>query len=366
MELQSACHSFHAPKFKFPNHRRFPFQSNLKPPITNPTLRTRNPRLQHVSKWSCTPEVKKIVCASGSNSNPISVGVEPFRGKSGSVSFHGLTHQLVEENKLMSAPFQEEKGSLLWVLAPVALICSLIVPQFFFSNAIEAFFKDETLIGSLLGLIRCFIDVIAMRDFKFQPFVSLVSSNFRRQIVSSFSFEVMFYIGLGMFLLVTDHVQRPYLQFSAKRWGLITGLKGYLTSAFLSMGFKVIAPLIAVYVTWPVLGFPTLVAVAPFLAGCAAQFAFEMALEKRQSSCWPLVPIIFEVYRLYQLTRATQFIQHFLLLMKDSPRTPEMFERGGALIGMIGTFQALAVVCLWSLMTFLLRLFPSRPVAENY
>lgn len=332
MELQSVCHSFHVPNFKFPNHRRFPFQSNLKPPITNPTLRTRNPRLQHVSKWSFTREVKKIVCASGSNSNPISVGVEPFRGKSGSVSFHGLTHQLVEENKLMSAPFQEEKGSLLWVLAPVALICSLIVPQFFLSNAIEAFFKDETLI----------------------------------EIVSSFSFEVMFYIGLGMFLLVTDHVQRPYLQFSAKRWGLITGLKGYLTSAFLSMGFKVIAPLVAVYVTWPVLGFPTLVAVAPFLAGCAAQFAFEMALEKRQSSCWPLVPIIFEVYRLYQLTRATQFIQHFLLLMKDSPRTPEMFERGGALIGMIGTFQALAVVCLWSLMTFLLRLFPSRPVAENY
>ncbi|KAL1093199.1 hypothetical protein V6Z11_D06G014100 [Gossypium hirsutum] len=262
MELQSVCHSFHVPNFKFPNHRRFPFQSNLKPPITNPTLRTRNPRLQHVSKWSFTREVKKIVCASGSNSNPISVGVEPFRGKSGSVSFHGLTHQLVEENKLMSAPFQEEKGSLLWVLAPVALICSLIVPQFFFSNAIEAFFKDETLI----------------------------------EIVSSFSFEVMFYIGLGMFLLVTDHVQRPYLQFSAKRWGLITGLKGYLTSAFLSMGFKVIAPLIAVYVTWPVLGFPTLVAVAPFLAGCAAQFAFEMALEKRQSSCWPLVPIIFEVF----------------------------------------------------------------------
>ncbi|KAL1060920.1 hypothetical protein V6Z11_1Z058400 [Gossypium hirsutum] len=31
MELQSVCHSFHVPNFKFPNHRRFPFQSNLKP-----------------------------------------------------------------------------------------------------------------------------------------------------------------------------------------------------------------------------------------------------------------------------------------------------------------------------------------------
>ncbi|KAK8708033.1 hypothetical protein V6N13_059080 [Hibiscus sabdariffa] len=145
----------------------------------------------------------RIVCASGSdpNSSLKSIGleksggaisrydgVEPFRGKSGSVSFHGLTHQLVEERKLVSAPFQEDKGSLLWVLAPV-------------------------------------------------------------EVVSSFSFQVMFYVGLGMFLLVTDHVQRPYLQFSAKRWGVITGLRGCLTSSFLSMGFKVIAPLIAVYVT---------------------------------------------------------------------------------------------------------------------
>lgn len=109
----------------------------------------------------------RIVCASGSDSNSslkhtgkeksgVAIsrfgGVEPFRGNSGSVSFRGLTHQLVEERKLMSAPFQEGKGSLLWVLAPVALISSLILPQFFFSNAIEAFFKDETLVGILIEL----------------------------------------------------------------------------------------------------------------------------------------------------------------------------------------------------------------------
>ncbi|OMO74962.1 hypothetical protein COLO4_26395 [Corchorus olitorius] len=204
----------------------------------------------------------KIVCASGSDSNSslklggkeksgVAIsrfgGVEPFRGKSGSVSFHGLTHQLMEESKLMSAPFQEEKGSLLWVLAPVALICSFILPQFFFNNAIEALFREETLV----------------------------------EIVSTLCFEVMFYIGVGVFLLVTDRVQRPYLEFSAKRWGLITGLRGYLTSSFFTMGFKVVAPLLAVFATWPVLGIPALVAVAPFLLGCAAQFAFETILEKR-------------------------------------------------------------------------------------
>ncbi|XVE55978.1 hypothetical protein DITRI_Ditri03aG0200700 [Diplodiscus trichospermus] len=343
MQLQSVCLGFPVPNFKLSNHRRL---SPLSAPARDILLRFGDvSRFKGYRLWRLNRE--GIVRASGSVPNSslklngrdksgVAVtrfgGLEPFRGKPGSVSFHGLTHQLVEESKLMSAPFQEEKGSFLWVLAPVALICSLILPQFFFSSVIEAFFMDETLV----------------------------------EIVSSFSFEVMFYIGLGMFLLVTDRVQRPYLQFSAKRWGLITGLRGYLTSSFLTTGFKVAAPLFAVYVTWPVLGFPSLVAVTPFLVGCGAQFAFEMVLDKRQSSCWPLVPIIFEVYRLYQLTRATQFIQKFMFLMKDSPRTPEMFERGSALIGMIVTFQVLAVVCLWSLMTFLLRLFPSRPVAENY
>jgi uncharacterized membrane protein len=115
-------------------------------------------------------------------------------------------------------------------------------------------------------------------------------------MVTSLLFEVLFYIGLATFLLVTDHVQRPYLQFSPKRWGLITGLRGYLTCSFFTTGFKVMAPLFAVYVTWPIIGLPGLVSVVPFLIGCVVQLAFEKRLDKRGSSIWPLVPIIFEVY----------------------------------------------------------------------
>ncbi|XP_054813672.1 uncharacterized protein LOC129314300 [Prosopis cineraria] len=259
-------------------------------------------------------------------------GVEPFRGKSGSVSFYGLTHHSAEERKLVSAPFQEEKGSLFWVLAPVAFISSLILPQFFLGNVIEAFLKDE-----VLG-----------------------------DIVSSLSFEALFYIGLATFLHVADHVQRPYLQYSTKRWGLITGLRGYLSSAFLATGLKVVAPAFLAYLTWPVVGLASLVAVAPFLIGCAVQLAFERYLDKRGSSCWPLVPIIFEVYRLYQLTKAVNFVERLMYSMSGLPKSPELVERSGALFAMVVTFQVLGLVCLWSLMTFLLRLFPSRPVAENY
>ncbi|MBA0808107.1 hypothetical protein Gohar_023869 [Gossypium harknessii] len=119
----------------------------------------------------------------------------------------------------MSAAFQEDKGSFLWVLAPIALISSLILPQFFFSSAIEAFFKDDTLYQE-------------------------VGSHYRTQV--------------------------------------------YLSSSFFTMGFKVVAPLLAVFLTWPALGFQALVA----------------------------------VYRLYQLTRAIQFIQNFTVLDERLSENP--------------------------------------------
>ncbi|KAH6765023.1 tRNA-processing ribonuclease BN [Perilla frutescens var. hirtella] len=259
-------------------------------------------------------------------------GSDPFRGKSGSVSFGGLSHQSVEESKLVSTPFKEGTGSILWALAPVALISALVVPQFFVASAVEDAFKNEVF----------------------------------AEIVSSFSTEIIFYAGLAIFLFVTERVQKPYLEFSPRRWSLITGLKGYLTSAFFTMGFKVFAPLIAVYVTWPVLGYSALVSVAPLLTGCLAQYVFEKSLDRNGSSCWPLIPIIFEVYRIYQLTRATGFIEKLIYGMREASVTPAVMERTGALISMIVTFRILGVVCLWSLLTFLLRLFPSRPVAENY
>ncbi|MFS7999045.1 hypothetical protein Hanom_Chr12g01161371 [Helianthus anomalus] len=176
----------------------------------------------------------------------------------------------------------------------------------------------------------------------------------------------MFYIGLATFLLVTDHVQRPYLQYSAKRWSLITGLRGYLSSAFFVMGFKVLAPLLAAFVMWPLLGVAGVVSVGPYLTGCLVQFIFEKVLEKRQSSCWPLVPILFEVYRLYQLSKAMHFMEKLMFQMRGLPKSPELMEKSGALAAMIVTFEVLALVCIWSFLTFIQRLFPSRPVAENY
>lgn len=271
----------------------------------------------------------KVVQKSGS---PGRISLDPFRGKSGSVSFCGLTHQTVEGRKLVSTPFRDDNGSLVWVVGPLALLSSLMVPQFFLGNAIEALIEDVIL----------------------------------AETVTSFLSEIIFYAGLATFLFITNHVQRPYLDFSTKRWSLITGLKGYLSSVFFTMGVKVFAPLLAAYVFWPTIGLPAVVVVAPFLLGCAAQFVFELTLDKHRISCWPLLPIIFEVYRLYQLNKGAFFLERLMSYLRGSAMTPELLERRGALFSMLTVLQVLGLVCLWSLTTFLLRLFPSRPVAENY
>nr|XP_004238206.1 uncharacterized protein LOC101244367 [Solanum lycopersicum] len=351
MNLQSAC-SLLQHEASIPNFSQFQFH-NISAVRKNHGRRSyvrldkRTPLVQNDVKFSPSTKRGLIVYASNSSSpgklnydggesrdvsRITSNGSEPFRGKSGSVSFQGITHQMVEESKLVSAPFEEKRGSFLWVLAPIALISSLVLPRFFIVVALDDLIKNATL----------------------------------AEIVSSLFSEVMFYIGLATYLRVTDSVQKPYLQFSAKRWSLITGLKGYITSAFFVMGFKIFAPLFALYVTWPSLGFPGLVAVAPLLVGCLVQYLFERFLDRHGSSSWPLVPIIFEIYRIYQLTRSVHFVEKLMFSMSGTPVTPELFDRSGALVAMIVTFQVLGVMCLWSLLTFLQRLFPSRPVSENY
>ncbi|GER47915.1 hypothetical protein STAS_25053 [Striga asiatica] len=257
---------------------------------------------------------------------------EPFKGKPGYVSFGGLSHQAIEESRLVSAPFKEGNGSFLWVLAPAVLISSLVVPQFFMLTAIENAFRNEVF----------------------------------AEILSIFSCEAMFYAGVAAFLFITERVQKPYLEFSPRRWSLITGLRGYLMSTVFIMGLKVFAPILAVYVTWPVLGLPALVSVAPFLTSCLAQFLFEKHLKRNRSSCWPILPIIFEVYRIYQLTRAVNFIEKLIYGMREATITSAVTDRIAAMISMVVTFRVLGVVCLWSLFTFLMRLFPSRPVSDNY
>ncbi|KAL7175513.1 hypothetical protein ACSBR2_029167 [Camellia fascicularis] len=186
MELQSACCRLHAPNIRLSSNQR-----SLSPQTVSPSFsvcsetsrshvgfKDRRLWFQNASKFNLLGGLKRtrrdssgwsfnkggiVVCVSNSNQEgklnfsgkdvtKLRVNgfdePEPFRGKSGSVSFHGLTHQLVEEGKLVSAPFKESTGSFLWILAPAALISSLVLPQFFLIAAIDAFAEDEILSGT--------------------------------------------------------------------------------------------------------------------------------------------------------------------------------------------------------------------------
>ncbi|CAH9054343.1 unnamed protein product [Cuscuta europaea] len=340
MELQ-------CPRSLLPNRLSFPNFSPFRHQISNLTSRKQallRPELK-LNSWlkngaivpmsrSSSSSKQKLRSSGSGDSNVLDNGisrVKPHQGKPGSVSFVGLTHQLVEENKSELAPSEREIGSFRWVIAPLALISSFVFPRFLVDIAID-------------GLQN---DVLS-------------------EILTSSITEVIFYIGVGVYLSVTGHVQKPYLEFSTKRWSLITGHRGYSTSAVLIMGFKTLLPLFVLYITWPALDTIALVAMAPLLLGFLVQFAFEKQLQKNKSSCWPLVPIIFEVYRFYQLTRAIGFVQRVMFATRKLPMTPDTLQRNGAFVSLIVTFQALGLACLWSLLSFLVTLFPSSPVDENY
>lgn len=103
------------------------------------------------SENSARTEVQKSVTRAAASGR---IRLDPFRGKPGSVSFCGLTHQNIEGRKLVSSPFEDDSSSLLWVVAPLALISSLLVPQFFLGGAIEGFIRNEFLAGILELLIQ--------------------------------------------------------------------------------------------------------------------------------------------------------------------------------------------------------------------
>lgn len=67
-----------------------------------------------------------------------------------------------------------------------------------------------------------------------------------------------------------------------------------------------------------------------------------------------------QVCRLYQLSKAANFIEKLMMKMKGMPVTPALVGKSGALFPLIVVFQVLGLLCLWYLLTFLLRLFPSR------
>ncbi|KAI3965695.1 hypothetical protein MKX01_010652 [Papaver californicum] len=228
MELQSVCSLRHIP---YPKRLSFnPFYSHSI--NNNQRVRLDTKTYNRISLHKSIL-LRVVTKASNSDKNLTTNGSiigtsskfddkpEPYSGKSGSILFYGLTHQSVEEGKLVSSPSKDDIGtSFIWVLAPMALISSLMLPQFFLNGFFDAVMKDEIL-------------AVLVWDIWLLHF---------------------------FWVLICNHQK--------KLWNLI--------------------------------------------------------------------------YMLYQLSKDAHFVESLIC------------------------FQFIGVLCLWSLITFLLRLFPSRPVAEKY
>ncbi|KAH9301477.1 hypothetical protein KI387_013060, partial [Taxus chinensis] len=209
-------------------------------------------------------------------------------GKPGFVSFYGAIHKHLEEEdyRFISSRGQQ---SLVWLLGPFLLVASVVFPPFYLRKVFEALFEDSLLTDFLILLFT----------------------------------DAVFYSGVAVFLLVTDYVQRPYFQFLADKRSIDNKLHGYRVVSIATLVLSVLLPLVSLGLVWSWTGPAASAAIAPYLVGLIVQFAFEQYVQRRKSCVWPLVPIVFQVYRLHQLNRASQLVAGLIFSLRGVESNPE-------------------------------------------
>eukprot|EP01018_Ginkgo_biloba_P002851 Gb_14718 [translate_table: standard] len=249
-----------------------------------------------------------------------------INGKTGFVSFYGL-HKHVEEADSENGSSLGGHWSLDWLLGPTVLVASVVLPPFYLRTFFETVLEDSLLTDFLI----------------------------------LFFTEALFYSGVAVFLLVTDYVQRPCLQFMSNKRSLVNRLPGYRVVSIATLVLSVLLPLICMGLVWPWTGPAASAAIAPYLVGLIVQFAFEQYVQRKKSSAWPLVPVVFQVYRLHQLNRASQLVAGLIFSLRGAETTPQTLAINGSLQTLLNVLQVLGIICLWSMASFIMRLFPSQP-----
>lgn len=250
-------------------------------------------------------------------------------GKPGFVVFSGGNHQHLKEGELSLTSTEEGNRSLIWLLGPIALVASVVLPPFYLRKFFEAIFGDSL-----------------PTDFLILFFT-----------------EALFYSGTAVFLLVADYMQRPFFQLLPDKRSFINRLHGYRVVSIATLVLSVLLPLVCLGLVWPWTGPAASAAIAPYLGGLIVQFAFEQYVQHKKSPVWPLVPVVFQVYRLHQLNRSAQLVASLMLSIRGAETTPQTLAINGALQTMLNFLQLLGMICLWSMATFIIKLFPSQPEA---
>lgn len=244
-------------------------------------------------------------------------------GKSGFISFYGDTSEnLIGARNNASA--EERQFPFIGHLGPAVLVSSAILPPLFLRRIFEAVLPDSLWADFLIILFT----------------------------------EAFFYAGVAVFIQLTNNLHRAFQKFTSREWSLINKLFWYRGPSVTNLLLNVSMPLVCTAIVWKWAGLAALAAFAPYLAGLVIQFTFERYAANKRTSTWPIVPIIFEVYRLHQLNRAAQLVTSLIFSIEGSDATLAMNR---SLHTILDVTQVLGIFCIWSLADFLMKLFPSHP-----
>ncbi|OVA19865.1 hypothetical protein BVC80_233g15 [Macleaya cordata] len=251
-------------------------------------------------------------------------------GKPGYVSFYGLPYRKKEE---IIVPLPNKRQSNLFsFIGPTVLVASFIVPSLYLRRILSSIFEDSLLTDFLI----------------------------------LFFTEALFYCGVAVFLLLIDHLQKPLGVISSpksNRWP--TSQLVHRISSVAALALSLIIPMVTMGLVWPWTGPAASATLAPFLVGIVVQFAFEQYARYINSPSWPVIPIIFQVYRLHQLNRAAQLVTALSFTVRGAEATSHNLAINSSLATLLNVLQFLGVICIWSLASFLMRFFPSAAIPES-
>ncbi|KDP31069.1 hypothetical protein JCGZ_11445 [Jatropha curcas] len=259
--------------------------------------------------------------------SPTSTSFKNFEGtdgKPGLISFYNRPYRT--EDVATKSTVQKNQSSLLWFVGPAVLVASFIVPSLYLRRILSTVFEDSLLTDFLI----------------------------------LFFTEALFYCGVAVFLLLIDLLRRPLEPESAENgWTTRAPQLGPRISSVAALALSLIIPLVTMGLVWPWTGPAASATLAPYLVGIVVQFAFEQYAKYRKSPSWPVIPIIFQVYRLHQLNRAAQLVTALSFTVRGAEMTSHNMEISSSLGTLLNVLQFLGVICIWSLSSFLMKFYPS-------
>ncbi|XP_010248560.1 PREDICTED: uncharacterized protein LOC104591436 isoform X2 [Nelumbo nucifera] len=251
---------------------------------------------------------------------------EGTRGKPGLISFYGYRKQ----EEILVSRLRNDKQNLLVFVGPVVLVASFILPSLYLRRILSAIFEDSLLTDFLI----------------------------------LFFTEVLFYCGVAFFLLLIDRMHRPAKIVSPKSSQWQKTHLGQRISSVAALVLSLIIPMVTMGFVWPWTGPAASATLAPYLVGIVVQFAFEQYARYLKSPSRPVIPVIFQVYRLHQLNRAAQLVTALSFTVRGAETTSHNLAISNSLGTLMNVLQFLGVICIWSLSSFIMRFLPSAAIPE--